>query len=124
MFRGEAEALAAIGHNVHLIDTEALDSGQARIRPPFEPGARVVYRGWMLTQGEYVNLAASVERSGGFCSASPEEYVTTHHLPNWYAVAKDYTPELVFLDTDADLERLNCGDLDGRSSSSKTTSNR
>jgi len=103
MFSDETEAMAAAGHNVHLIDTEALDSGPSRIRPPFEPGARVVYRGWMLTHSEYVNLAASVERAGGFCSASPEVYVTTHHLPNWYAVAKDYTPETIFLDTDADL---------------------
>src|SRR5262249_1318056 len=93
LFREETEAMAVAGHNVHLIDTEALDWGPSRIRPPFEPGARVVYRGWMLTQGEYVNLASSVERASGSCSTSPEEYVTTHHLPNWYAVAKDYTPE-------------------------------
>ena len=103
MFSEEAQAMKAVGRSIHLIDTEALDSGPSRIRPPFEPGARVAYRGWMLTHGEYVNLAASVERAGGFCSASPKKYVTTHHLPNWYAVAKDYTPETVFLDTDADL---------------------
>ena len=57
----------------------------------------------MLTHDEYVNLAASVERAGGSCSTSPEEYVSTHYLPNWYAVAKDYTPETIFLDADADL---------------------
>jgi len=103
LFREEAEAMAAAGHKVHLIDTEVLDSGPSRIRPQFEHGARVVYRGWMLTHGEYVNLAASVEKAGGSCSTSPEEYVSTHYLPNWYAVAKDYTPETIFLDADADL---------------------
>jgi hypothetical protein len=103
MFREETEAMAAAGQNAHLIDTEALDSGPSRIRPPFESGAHMVYRGWMLTHGEYVNLAASVERAGGSCSTSPEEYVSTHYLPNWYAVAKDYTPETIFLDADADL---------------------
>jgi len=103
MFREETELMAAAGHSIHLIDTEALDSGPSRIRPPFDPGASVVYRGWMLTHGEYVNLAASVERAGGSCGASPEEYVATHYLPNWYAVVKDYTPETIFLDTDADL---------------------
>jgi len=64
MFREEAQAMTAAGHNAHLIDTEALNAGPARVRPPFEPGACVVYRGWMLTHGEYVNLAASVERAG------------------------------------------------------------
>jgi ATP-grasp domain-containing protein len=95
--------MTSTGRNIHLIDTEGLTSGPARIRPQLHPGARVVYRGWMLTHGEYMNLAASVERAGGSCFTAPEQYVTTHYLPNWYAVAKDYTPETVFLDTDADL---------------------
>jgi hypothetical protein len=103
LFREETEAMAAASHTVHLIDTEALGSGPSRIRPPFEPGARVVYRGWMLTHGEYVNLAASVERAGGLCVASPEDYLATHHLPNWYPIVKNYTPETAFLDTGADL---------------------
>jgi hypothetical protein len=103
IFRQEADAMAATGRNIHLIDTEALISGAARIRPQLDPGTRVVYRGWMLTQGEYVNLAASVERAGGLCFTSPEQYIATHYLPNWYAFVKDYTPETVFLDTGADL---------------------
>lgn len=103
MFRDQAQAMKAAGHDAHLIDTEALTSGPSRVRPPFEPGAHVVYRGWMLTYGEYVNLAASVEPAGGICFTSPQEYVTTHYLPNWYAAVKDYTPETVFLDADADL---------------------
>ena len=103
MFRDEAQAMTAAGYDIHLIDTETLTSGPSRVRPPFDPWARVVYRGWMLTHGEYVNLAASVGRAGGSYFTSPEEYVTTHHLPNWYAAVKDYTPETVLLDTDADL---------------------
>jgi ATP-grasp domain, R2K clade family 3 len=103
MFREEAGAMAATGRSIHLIDTEALTSGQARIRPQLDPGTRVVYRGWMLTRGEYENLAASVERVGSSCFTSPEQYVAMHYLPNWYAVVKDYTPETVFLDGDADL---------------------
>jgi hypothetical protein len=103
MFRGEVQAMKATGRNIYLIDTESLTSGPARTRPTLDPGTRVVYRGWMLTKGEYMNLAASVERSGGSCFTLPEQYVATHHLPNWYPIVKDYTPETVFLDTDADL---------------------
>jgi hypothetical protein len=86
--------MKAAGRNIHLIDTEALTSGPARFRAPLDPGARVGYRGWMLTQGEYVNLAASVERADGSCSTSPEEYVATHYLPNWYPIVKDYAAVL------------------------------
>jgi hypothetical protein len=103
MFSEESQAMTVAGHTVHLIDTEALNSGPSRIRPQFEPGARVVYRGWMLTHGEYVNLAASVERAGGSCFTLPKDYLATHHLPSWYPIVKDYTPETVFLDTDTDL---------------------
>ena len=103
MFAQEAKAMTAARRNMHLIDTEALTSGPSRIRPPLGPSTRVVYRGWMLTHSEYGNLAASVERAGGSCFTSPERYVATHHLPNWYPIIKDYTPETVFFDTDADL---------------------
>jgi hypothetical protein len=103
IFSEESQAMKTSGRSIHLIDTDALTSGPSRIRPTFEPGARVVYRGWMLTHGEYINLAASVERAGGSCSISPDDYLATHHLPNWYLIVKDYTPETIFLDTGADL---------------------
>jgi hypothetical protein len=103
IFSEESQAIKTSGRSIHLIDTDALTSGPSRIRPTFEPGARVVYRGWMLTHGEYVNLAASVERAGGLCIASPEDYLATHYLPNWYPIVKNYTPETAFLDTGADL---------------------
>jgi len=103
LFREEAQAMTAAGHSIYLIDTEALTSGLSRIRPLFETGVCVIYRGWMLTYGDYMNLATSVERAGGICFTSPDQYIATHYLPNWYAVAKGYTPETVFLDTDADL---------------------
>jgi hypothetical protein len=50
LFIEETNAMTAAGHNIHLIDTEALSSGPARIRPRFDSLPRVVYRGWMLTQ--------------------------------------------------------------------------
>jgi hypothetical protein len=103
MFGDEVQAMKAAGRNVHLTDTEALTSGPSRIRPLFKPAACAVYRGWMLTHGEYVNLAASIEQAGGSCFTSPKQYATTHYLPNWYAIVKDHTPETAFLDTGADL---------------------
>jgi hypothetical protein len=87
-----------------LIDIEPLGSGPVRLRPALEPGARVVYRGWMLTLDDYRTLAESVERFGGSCATSPDQYAATHYLPNWYNLVKDLTPpETVFFDADADL---------------------
>jgi hypothetical protein len=95
MFREEAQAMTDAGRDIHLIDTEALASGPSRIRTAFDPGTRMVYRGWMLTYGEYVNLAASIERAGAICFTSPEQYAATHFLPNWYAVMVPSAPLFV-----------------------------
>jgi len=103
LFRDEAEAMGRSGHKVHLIDTEALASGPARIRPAVAPGERVAYRGWMLTPDEYRALAPSVERDGGVCLTSPDQYLAAHYLPNWYGIVRDYTPETAFFSVDADL---------------------
>lgn len=103
LFRAEAEAMECSGHKVYLIDTEALASGPARIRSAVEPGACMAYRGWMLTPGEYRALTVSVERAGGVCLTSPDLYLATHYLPNWYGLVRDYTPETAFFSVDADL---------------------
>src|SRR5262245_41326180 len=103
MFSEESQAMKAVRRSIHLIDTEALTSSPSRVRPPFAPGARVNYRAWMLRQSDNINLAASVERCAASCSTAPEDYLATHYLPNSYPIVKDYTPETVFLDTDADL---------------------
>jgi len=92
MFAQEAKAMTAARRNMHLIDTEALTSGPSRIRPPLGPSTRVVYRGWMLTHSEYVNLAASVERAGGSCFTSPERYVARTVLSASSRSAMDKSP--------------------------------
>jgi hypothetical protein len=103
LFADEAGAMAAAGHGIHLIDTDALTAGLARLRPALEAASLVVYRGWMLTYDDYVSLAASIKRAGGVCKTSPQRYIAAHYLPNWYPIVEDYTPETVFLDIKADL---------------------
>ena len=75
------------------------------------PAAVVVYRGWMLDQNEYASFASSVTESGGVPHTSLEQYLLAHHLPNWYRLIPDLTPETVVLPADVDLqaelERLN-----------------
>ena len=64
LFREEAQAMEASGHSLgHVVDTEALAKGPARLRPPFESGAIVGYRGWMLTCDDYTTLAVPVNLS-------------------------------------------------------------
>jgi hypothetical protein len=55
MFSEESQAMKAVGRSIHMIDTEAMASCPSRVRPPFEPGARV---------------GRSVEPAGGLAGVS------------------------------------------------------
>ena len=34
------------------------------------------------------------------------EGIVARYMPNWYTIAKDYTPETIFLDAGADLVNI------------------
>jgi hypothetical protein len=102
LFQEEAKAISLAGHSVSLVDSEKLQTKSPGIRPPFDAGATVVYRGWMLTPVEYKNLVRSVTALGGMPFISTEQYLSTHYLPNWYKRIADLTPETVVLQHDSD----------------------
>ncbi len=102
MFQDEANAFSQAGFSVSRIDSEKLLTNRSGIKPPVDSGARVVYRGWMLSSTEYENYAQSVIAGGGFPITSMEQYLATHHLPNWYQALADFTPETVVLSLDSD----------------------
>jgi hypothetical protein len=102
MFQEEADTFSQAGYAVALIDSEKLTSNQSGIKPPIDSGATVVYRGWMLTSTEYNNYVQSVIAAGGSPITSTQQYLATHHLPNWYRIIPDLTPETVILPLDSD----------------------
>jgi hypothetical protein len=66
-------------------------------------GSTVVYRGWMATAEEYAALVRAVEQAGGIPLTSQQEYLACHHLPNWYPLLAEFTPETRVFPPDADL---------------------
>ncbi len=67
------------------------------------PGAQVVYRGWMVKPEEYAALAKAIEQCRAKTFTSLQEYVATHHLPNWYPLLIDLTPETRVFPANADI---------------------
>lgn len=102
MFADQMETLIAAGFTVSLCSDAVL----AGVRPlrGVPPGSTVVYRGWMVTADEYAALARAVERSKARPFTSPVEYLATHHLPNWYPLLADLTPETRVFPESADIE--------------------
>lgn len=103
MFAPEAAALREAGFATSAIELEALPTGRPRLTPSIVSGEQAVYRGWMLTVEEYTALLVFVESLGGDPLTSADTYLLAHHLPRWYSLLRDLTPETVVLSLKDDL---------------------
>lgn len=99
----QREALLDAGFPATLV-ADAVFDGRARVAG-IAAGATVVYRGWMVDEGGYRSFDAAVRAAGAEPLTAPERYLLAHHLPNWYPLLRDLTPETVVLPKDADLEK-------------------
>lgn len=72
-----------------------------RISPVLSAGEVVVYRGWMLRAPEYARLQTLVEAAGARLLAPLEMYTCTHHLPEWYGLLEEFTPQTRFFENAA-----------------------
>lgn len=96
MFAAEAAAARAASIPVALVDHDALtqagDAGRAVAQvPQGHPDA--VYRGWMMSTGQYEALAGALAARGVSLRTSPAQYRRAHELPGWYPAFAGLTPD-------------------------------
>jgi ATP-grasp domain, R2K clade family 3 len=96
-FAGEADAARAAGLDVVLVDHDALTVGgdvrPAVARIPQSPaGAVAIYRGWMMTSGQYAMFADALTARNTMLRTSPAQYRLAQELPGWYPALADVTP--------------------------------
>jgi hypothetical protein len=102
MFADQFAAVQGAGYTASLCpDSVVRDYKPLR---HVSPGATVVYRGWMLNAAEYARLAQAVSDASATPLTSTDSYLATHHLPNWYPLVAEFTPETRVLARDADWE--------------------
>jgi hypothetical protein len=101
MFLDQVTAFANRGLDTRPVSDKVIAG--FRPLPPIAPGSTVVYRGWMLKSEEYERLHMAILSAGGVPLTSPKVYLLAHHLPNWYPVIADLTPETRVFSTDAEL---------------------
>jgi hypothetical protein len=106
-FAPEAAAARDAGHDVALIDHDALaepdGAERAAARVP-EGGGAAVYRGWMLASGQYAALASALAAKGVTLRTSAEQYRRAHELPGWYPALAPVTPAAAWTAGDAEQE--------------------
>jgi hypothetical protein len=102
-YAAEFAAMGAWGLNTSLFSLESFQAGSFQTFPAIPTDAIVIYRGWMLSLTDYESLGAAVSRSGGRLLTDTKTYLSTHHLPNWYPLISELTPETRIFPADADL---------------------
>lgn len=55
-----------------------------------------LYRGWMMTTGEYADFFVDLKGLGVELLTTPEQYELCHHLPAWYSSLREFTPTSVW----------------------------
>lgn len=59
-------------------------------------GREVLYRGWMLSPSEYIEMTENVVKKGSALVVDVSHYHASHYLSHWYEELKDLTPLTVF----------------------------
>ncbi len=101
MFADQHTAVTAAGFTASLCPDSVLIGAKPLRGVP--PGSPVVYRGWMVTAEEYTALVRAIELCDAVPLTRPDEYLAAHHLPNWYSVLAELTPETRVFPADAEL---------------------
>ncbi|WP_250002118.1 ATP-grasp domain-containing protein [Actinoplanes sp. M2I2] len=91
-FRAEADAARAAGHQVGLVDHDALAAGDTTRIARLAGTGQAVYRGWMLTADAYTGFATALSRQDIVLRTTAEQYRRGHELPGWYAALEPFTP--------------------------------
>jgi hypothetical protein len=87
-YKEEYSAFIKNGFNVYLINIDDLDN--SKINPALNINDVLIYRGWMLSKENYIKL---YNKTNHQLKINPEEYIYSHHLPNWYNEIKELTIE-------------------------------
>ena len=109
VYAAEFQAAKALGIACSVFPLELLGQPRLRAFPPAEEGERVIYRGWMLEPTEYEKLHAVIESWGASPLTSLKNYLACHHLPNWYSLVGELTPETVVVPSDSGVEKTAIG---------------
>jgi len=105
-FEREFQVCGDVGIDRALVDVDVLLQGKVdgieslhlqNVSSELEPGGRVVvYRGWILSAGQYGQLYRALWSLGHRMINTPAEYQFCQELPSWYPSLRGVTPKSVW----------------------------
>lgn len=102
IFASQLAALREAGFSTSLCPESVIRDGKRLRNVPV--GSTVVYRSWMLNMSEYERLIDAILVAGATPLTSRESYLSAHHLPNWYPLVKEFSPETIVIPETANHE--------------------
>lgn len=102
MFADQFAAVKQAGYTASLCPDSVIQNNKPLGNVP--AGATVVYRGWMLNATEHTRLSQAVAATSATLLTSTNAYLAAHHLPNWYPLIAEFTPETRVFAHGADWE--------------------
>ncbi|WP_345718636.1 ATP-grasp domain-containing protein [Kineosporia mesophila] len=93
-YADEAALARELGLAVALVDHDALQSGDAERAVERVPrgGGPALYRGWMLTSGQYGRFEDALHARSVSLVTGVEQFRAAHELPGWYPSLREVTP--------------------------------
>ena len=96
-FDFEVKNAKQLGFTVGFVSIELMLGGDVILKIPQTTDSKVMYRGWILKEEQYISLyKALLERNLELIN-SPEQYNLSQLLPLWYPHLKDNTPESAWI---------------------------
>lgn len=102
-YEDDLNALTARAFNHSLFSFEDFMDGKFKPIPTIPEGVSVVYRGWMMTPDTYSMLNDALVTSGASLVTSPTQYRLCHHLPEWYNLCAEFTPQTIITERAANF---------------------
>jgi hypothetical protein len=101
-YEAEVDAARRLGLECALLDFEALVYESNPVRAvraiaPADPVEAGIYRGWMMTPGNYRQFYDALAGRGIHLINTPDAYQHCHYLPESYAVIEAHTPKTVWI---------------------------
>jgi len=105
-YQAEFSSASTLGIKNLLLNYGALvdeaDLSKALRQIPSQPAPTLaIYRGWMLTPEKYSILDKGLSERNVFLINNSVAYRHCHYLPEWYDLAKPYTPKSIWLTIEA-----------------------
>jgi hypothetical protein len=92
-YQAEVDAMLKYSKNINIVLFDDIDFSLINHNK-----GMAIFRGWMFNEVDYTKFYNLCEDSGVSLITTPNDYMNFHHLPNWYSLIKNLTPETVILD--------------------------